>query len=71
VPTQETRTRQVTTCRTVPEQQTRTYTVQIAHTVQKEIQVPVCHMIPKTETYQVPVRIPVQSQPCCSYTHPK
>ncbi len=54
VPHKKTRTVDVTTYTTVAEEKTEQYTVCVPVTVQKEVQVPVCHMVPKTIT--VPVR---------------
>jgi hypothetical protein len=55
VPKQMTGTREVATCRLVTEQKTATRTIQVPYTVQKQVQVQVCKMVPKTITCQVPV----------------
>ncbi len=47
VPKQETRSRQVTVMKYVPESHTENYTVQVPHTVEKEVQVQVCRMVPQ------------------------
>ena len=56
VPKTETRNEQVTTyeCRAVPK--TETYTVMVPQTVQKQIEVEVCHMVPQT------VQVPCQAE---------
>ncbi len=64
VPQQRTRTRQVTTVKMVPEQRTDKYTVQVPYPVEKEIQVQVCRMVPKT--IMVTVAVPcAPAAPCC------
>jgi hypothetical protein len=53
VPVTKTRTYPVTTVRRVPEEKTENYTVCVPYPVQREVQVQVCRMVPKT--IQVPV----------------
>jgi hypothetical protein len=48
----------------VAEERTRTYTTMVPHTVEKQIQVPVCRLVPKTVTYQVPVVVPRDCTTC-------
>jgi hypothetical protein len=55
VPQMRTGTREVAVCRLVSEPKTETCMVQVPYTVQKQVQVQVCHMVPKTITCQVPV----------------
>jgi hypothetical protein len=57
VPERRVGKRQVCTYRTVAEEKTCTYNVQVPHTVAKQIAVPVCKMVPQTITCQVPVPI--------------
>jgi hypothetical protein len=45
----------VTVCRCVPVERTEKYNVCVPHTVEKEIQVQVCKMLPQTVTCKVPV----------------
>jgi hypothetical protein len=54
-PKQIERTYNITTFRCEPEQQIRKYSVMVPYPVQKEISVPVCHMVPKTILCKVPV----------------
>jgi len=49
----------------VPKEQVQTYTVCVPHTVEKEVQVQVCKMVPKTVTCKVPVTC-CRPQPCCN-----
>jgi hypothetical protein len=55
VPEQRERVRNVTTFRLVPESRQQSFTVQVPHTVSREVNVPVCQMVPKQVTYRVPV----------------
>lgn len=55
VPQQREAVRNVTSYRTVAEPQVQRYTVQVPVTVQKEIDVQVCRMVPKKVLYRVPV----------------
>jgi len=50
----ETRTRTFKVCKLVPEEKSETYKVCVPVCVEKEIQVQVCCMVPKTITVQVP-----------------
>jgi len=61
VPEQRTRSCQVTTYKCVAEQKTLKYTVNVPHKVEKEIEVRVCKMVPKTVL--VP-RCDTVCQPC-------
>ncbi len=57
VPKTINRTRNVTTYRTVVEERTENFVVRIPVSTQKEVVVPVCHLVPKT--------IKVCCSPCC------
>ena len=59
VPQQKTWTETVTCYESQAEEVTRTVTVCVPHQVQKEVQVNVCRMVPKT------VQVPVQCGSCC------
>lgn len=48
VPEKRTRSYVVNLCRDVVEDKTDTYTVMVPHQVQKQVQVPVCRMVPQT-----------------------
>lgn len=48
VPEERTRTCDVTTYKCVTEEKTQEYTVNVAHKVEKEVEVKVCKMVPKT-----------------------
>ena len=54
VPQQQTRTVNVCNMQTVQEQKTRDYTVMVAYQEAQQVQVPVCRMVAKTITCQVP-----------------
>jgi len=58
VPEPRTRTRNVTTYRTISEPKTQRFTVMVPRTVQKEVTVMVCHMVPQQVTCTVPVLAP-------------
>jgi hypothetical protein len=55
VPQQRERVRNVTMYRMVAEQHQQNYTAHVPHTVSKEVEVPVCRMVPKQVTYRVPI----------------
>jgi hypothetical protein len=57
VPRQKTETVPVTTMKPVTEEKIETYEVMVPYQVQRQIQVPVCRMVPKTikQTIAVPV----------------
>jgi hypothetical protein len=57
VPERRDAVRNVTTYRTVSEPQVQRYTVQVPYTVQKEVDVQVCRLVPKTVLYRVPVEM--------------
>ena len=63
VPQQRTQTFNVTTYKCVPEQMTQTYTVCVPVQVQKEVQVQVCKMVPKT--VMVPATSGCAPANCC------
>lgn len=57
VPEQREAVRNVTSYRTVAEPQVQRYTVQVPVVVQKEVNVQVCRMVPKTVVCKVPVAV--------------
>jgi len=63
VPVKKTGTRNVTDYKRVEEQKTRTYTVRVPHTVQKEVPVQVCRMVEKKVVRPIP-----NCNPCGSYS---
>jgi hypothetical protein len=63
VPKTENRTLTLTSFKCEPQQRTYSYTVPVPYTVQAQVQVPVCTMVPKVITCQVPVMVPMQCGP--------
>jgi hypothetical protein len=53
VPVKKTVSYDVTVCKTVPVEKVRRCTVMVPHQVEKEVQVQVCRMVPKTVTVPV------------------
>jgi hypothetical protein len=70
LPKQQTVTRPVVTCKMVEEQQTVTCHVPVSYTVQKQVAVQVCRMVPKKITCQVPVTTVTPCAPCAPETIP-
>ena len=64
VPEQRTRSCDVTTYKCVAEEKTEEYTVNVPHQVEKEIEVRVCKMVPKT--VMVPADSCGDSSSCCA-----
>ncbi|MGE0756917.1 MAG: hypothetical protein AB7F89_04960 [Pirellulaceae bacterium] len=58
VPQQRTRVRNVTTYRMVSEPRVENFLVRVPYTVTKEVDVPVCRLMPKTVVCRVPVSVP-------------
>jgi hypothetical protein len=65
VPTKQTISVPVTTCRHVPEERTTDYVACVPVNVEKEVDVVVCRMVPKKVVLQVPVCPPVCGG-CCN-----
>jgi hypothetical protein len=65
VPTLRTRVRNITTYNVVEEPRVETFAVRVPYEVEREIEVPVCRMVPKTVVCRVPIS-GFGGCPCCA-----